>query len=170
MLTQKRKIQQMIKQMKGSPAPNFNLPRDGGDRLCLSDLQGKSVVLYFYPKDDTSGCTNEALDFTRLKKKFEEIGVVVIGISPDNVEKHDKFKMKHGLDIILVSDEEKTTLQAYGVWVEKSMYGRKYMGVERSTFLIDSTGIIAEEWRKVSVSGHAESVLATATLLHRNGA
>ncbi|GAA5107104.1 peroxiredoxin [Bartonella jaculi] len=159
----------MIKQMKGSPAPNFDLPCDGGGRLRLSDLQGKSVVLYFYPKDDTSGCMSEALDFTRLKTKFDEIEVVIIGISPDNVEKHDKFKMKHGLDIILVSDEEKTTLQAYGVWVEKSMYGRKYMGVERSTFLIDSTGTIAEEWRKVSVSGHAENVLAAATLLHRNG-
>ncbi|EJF82186.1 peroxiredoxin [Bartonella doshiae] len=159
----------MIKQMKGSPAPNFDLPRDGGGRLCLSDLQGKPIVLYFYPKDDTSGCTNEAIDFTRLKTKFEEIGVVIIGVSPDSIEKHDKFKIKHGLDIILVSDEEKTTLQAYGVWIEKSMYGRKYMGVERSTFLIDSTGIIAEEWRKVNVSGHAENVLAAATLLHRNG-
>lgn len=155
--------------MKGSPAPNFDLPRDGGGRLCLSDLQGKPIVLYFYPKDDTSGCTNEAIDFTRLKTKFEEIGVVIIGVSPDSIEKHDKFKIKHGLDIILVSDEEKTTLQAYGVWIEKSMYGRKYMGVERSTFLIDSTGIIAEEWRKVNVSGHAENVLAAATLLHRNG-
>ncbi|WP_074380663.1 peroxiredoxin [Bartonella doshiae] len=159
----------MIKQMKGSPAPNFDLPRDGGGRLCLSDLQGKPIVLYFYPKDDTSGCTNEAIDFTRLKTKFEEIGVVIIGVSPDSIEKHDKFKIKHGLDIILVSDEEKTTLQAYGVWIEKSMYGRKYMGLERSTFLIDSTGIIAEEWRKVNVSGHAENVLAAATLLHRNG-
>ncbi|WP_409362016.1 peroxiredoxin [Bartonella heixiaziensis] len=158
----------MKQQMKGSPAPDFDLPRDGGSRLRLSDFLGKPIVLYFYPKDDTSGCTSEAIDFTRLKTKFEEIEVVVIGVSPDNVNKHDKFKMKHGLDIILVSDEEKTTLQAYGVWVEKSMYGRKYMGVERSTFLIDSTGTIAEEWRKVSVSGHAENVLAAATLLHRN--
>ncbi|MDM9996732.1 peroxiredoxin [Bartonella henselae] len=157
----------MTKQMKGTPAPDFNLPRDGGDKLCLSDLQGKMVVLYFYPKDDTSGCTSEALDFTRLKTKFDEIGVVIIGISPDNVKKHEKFKIKHALDIILVSDEEKTTLEAYGVWVEKSMYGRKYMGVERSTFLIDSTGTIVEEWRKVSVSGHAENVLAAATFLHR---
>ncbi|MGF7157670.1 peroxiredoxin [Bartonella heixiaziensis] len=158
----------MIQQMKGYPAPDFDLPRDGGGRLRLSDFLGKPIVLYFYPKDDTSGCTSEAIDFTRLKTKFEEIEVVVIGVSPDNVNKHDKFKMKNELDIILVSDEEKTTLQAYGVWVEKSMYGRKYMGVERSTFLIDSTGTIAEEWRKVSVSGHAENVLAAATLLHRN--
>ncbi len=154
--------------MKGSSAPNFDLPRDGGGKLCLSDLQGKIVVLYFYPKDDTSGCTSEAIDFTRLKKKFDEIGVVIIGISPDSIRKHDKFKTKHALDIILVSDEEKTTLEAYGVWVEKSMYGRKYMGVERSTFLIDTTGKIAEEWRKVSVPRHAEEVLAAAAFLHRN--
>ncbi|KEC55109.1 peroxiredoxin [Bartonella koehlerae] len=158
----------MTRQMKGTPAPDFNLPRDGGGKLCLSDFQGKMVVLYFYPKDDTSGCTSEAIDFTRLKTKFDEIGVVIIGMSPDNVKKHDKFKTKHALDIILVSDEEKTTLENYGVWIEKSMYGRKYMGVERSTFLIDPTGIISEEWRKVSVSGHAESVLAAATVLHRN--
>ncbi len=155
--------------MKGTLAPDFNLPRDGGEIVCLSDFKGKPVVLYFYPKDDTSGCTSEALDFTKLKTKFDEIGVVVIGISPDNVKKHDKFKVKHELDVILVSDEEKRTLEAYGVWVEKSMYGRKYMGVERSTFLIDAHGIITEEWRKVSVSGHAENVLAAATLLHRNG-
>lgn len=155
--------------MKGTLAPNFDLPRDGGGKICLSDLYGKCVVLYFYPKDDTSGCTCEAIDFTQLKAKFDEIGVVVIGISPDNVKKHDKFKTKHALDIILVSDEEKTTLEAYGVWVEKSMYGRKYMGVERSTFLIDKTGKILEEWRKVSVSGHAEKVLAAATLLHESG-
>ncbi|WP_375704160.1 peroxiredoxin [Bartonella sp. AD328YNZD] len=159
----------MINSMKGTLAPDFNLPRDGGEIVCLSDFKGKPVVLYFYPKDDTSGCTSEALDFTKLKTKFDEIGVVVIGISPDNVKKHDKFKVKHELDVILVSDEEKRTLEAYGVWVEKSMYGRKYMGVERSTFLIDAHGIITEEWRKVSVSGHAENVLAAATLLHRNG-
>ncbi|WP_455482503.1 peroxiredoxin [Bartonella sp. B35(2025)] len=158
----------MIKSMKGTFAPDFSLPRDGGDNVRLSDFRGKLVVLYFYPKDDTSGCTNEALDFTKLRTKFDEIGTVVIGISPDNVEKHDKFKMKHGLDIILVSDEEKTTLEAYGVWVKKSMYGRKYMGVERSTFLIDSTGKIAEEWRKVSVPGHAENVLAIATQQYYN--
>ncbi len=155
--------------MKGTSAPDFNLPCDGGSKLCLSDLKGKLVVLYFYPKDDTSGCTTEAVDFTRLKTQFDEIGAVVIGMSPDNINKHNKFKTKHELDVILVSDEEKTTLEKYGVWVEKSMYGRKYMGVERSTFLIDSTGKIAEEWRKVSVSGHAEKVLAAATLLHNNG-
>lgn len=158
----------MTKSMKGTLAPDFNLPRDGGETVRLSDFRGKPVVLYFYPKDDTSGCTSEALDFTQLKTKFDEIGVAVIGISPDNVKKHNKFKEKHGLDVILVSDEEKTTLEAYGVWGEKSMYGRKYMGVERSTFLIDANGTIAEEWRKVSVSGHAENVLAAAMLLHRH--
>ncbi|WP_336276791.1 peroxiredoxin [Bartonella sp. CB178] len=154
--------------MKGAIAPDFDLPRDGGERLTLSDLRGKIVVLYFYPKDDTSGCTSEALDFTRLKEKFDKIGAVIVGVSPDSVSKHDKFKTKHELDIILVSDEEKKTLSNYGVWVEKSMYGRKYMGVERSTFLIDTTGKIAEEWRKVSVSGHAESVLSAAELLHNS--
>ncbi|WP_273754193.1 peroxiredoxin [Bartonella sp. MM73XJBT.G] len=155
----------MTKSMKGTLAPDFSLPRDGGEMVCLSDFRDKPVVLYFYPKDDTSGCTSEALDFTKLKTKFDEIGVAVIGISPDNVKKHDKFKVKHGLDVILASDEEKTTLEAYGVWVEKSMYGRKYMGVERSTFLINANGKIIEEWRKVSVSGHAENVLAAAKLL-----
>ncbi|EJF75894.1 peroxiredoxin [Bartonella alsatica] len=159
----------MTKPMKGTLAPDFDLPRDGGGKVRLSGLQGKLVVLYFYPKDDTSGCTNEAIDFTRLKTKFDEIGVVIIGISPDNIQKHDKFKKKHALDIILVSDEEKTTLEAYGVWVEKNMYGRKYMGVERSTFLIDTTGKIVEEWRKVSVPGHADKVLAVAAVLHANG-
>ncbi|WP_208435842.1 peroxiredoxin [Bartonella phoceensis] len=158
----------MARSMKGIPAPDFDLPRDGGSKIRLSDFHGRCVVLYFYPKDDTSGCTNEALDFTRLKTKFDEIGVVVIGISPDNVKKHDKFKTKHTLDLILVSDEEKMALDAYGVWVEKSMYGRKYMGVERSTFLIDANGKIAEEWRKVSVPGHADKVLAAAVLLYHN--
>ncbi|WP_332065581.1 peroxiredoxin [Bartonella sp. CB189] len=159
----------MTKSMKGTLAPNFNLPCDGGGRVCLSDLKGKLIVLYFYPKDDTSGCTTEAICFTQLKTKFDEIGAVIIGMSPDNVKKHNKFKEKHELDIILVSDEEKMTLDKYGVWVEKSMYGRKYMGVERSTFLIDASGKIVEEWRKVSVSGHAQNVLAAAKLLYDQG-
>ncbi len=161
----KKKESAMTKPTKGDIAPDFDLPCDGGGQLRLSDLRGKPVVLYFYPKDDTSGCTSEAIDFTRLKIEFDKIGVIIIGISPDNVSKHDKFKAKHELDIILVSDEEKITLEAYGVWVEKSMYGRKYMGVERSTFLIDATGKIAEEWRKVNVSGHAENVLTAARAL-----
>ncbi len=124
----------MTRSIKGTFAPDFDLPRDNGGKIRLSSLQGKYVVLYFYPKDNTSGCTSEAIDFTRLKPKFDEIGVVLIGVSPDSIKSHEKFKTKHALNIILVSDEEKTTLESYGVWVEKSMYGRKYMGVERSTF------------------------------------
>jgi len=147
----------------GDLAPDFNLPRDGGAEQSLSQLRGKPVVLYFYPKDDTSGCTLEAHDFTALKPEFDKIGVEIIGMSPDKAAKHDKFKEKHELNITLVSDEEKTTLMAYGVWVEKSMYGRKYMGVERTTFLIDKTGKIAEIWHKVKVPGHAQAVLQAAS-------
>jgi peroxiredoxin Q/BCP len=143
----------------GQTAPNFNLPRDGGGTLALAELQGKKVVLYFYPKDDTSGCTAESIDFSARKPEFEKAGAIIIGMSPDSVKKHDKFKAKHGLEIDLVADEERKTLEAYGVWVEKSMYGRKYMGVERSTFLIDANGNIARIWRKVKVPGHAEEVL-----------
>src|SRR5688572_14355228 len=138
----------------GQTAPNFNLPRDGGGMLALAELQGKKVVLYFYPKDDTSGCTAESIDFSARKPEFEKAGAIIIGMSPDSVKKHDKFKAKHGLEIDLVADEERKTLEAYGVWVEKSMYGRKYMGVERSTFLIDADGNIAKIWRKVKVPGH----------------
>lgn len=147
----------------GDIAPDFNLPRDGGAEQSLSQLRGKPVVLYFYPKDDTSGCTLEAHDFTALKPEFDKIGVEIIGMSPDKAAKHDKFKEKHELNITLVSDEEKTTLMTYGVWVEKSMYGRKYMGVERTTFLIDKTGKIAEIWHKVKVPGHAQAVLQSAS-------
>lgn len=147
----------------GDLAPDFNLPRDGGAEQSLSQLRGKPVVLYFYPKDDTSGCTLEAHDFTALKPEFDKIGVEIIGMSPDKAAKHDKFKQKHELNITLVSDEEKTTLMNYGVWVEKSMYGRKYMGVERTTFLIDKTGKIAEIWHKVKVPGHAQAVLQAAS-------
>lgn len=147
----------------GDIAPDFNLPRDGGAEQSLSQLRGKPVVLYFYPKDDTSGCTLEAHDFTALKPEFDKIGVEIIGMSPDKAAKHDKFKEKHELNITLVSDEEKTTLMNYGVWVEKSMYGRKYMGVERTTFLIDKTGKIAEIWHKVKVPGHAQAVLQAAS-------
>lgn len=147
---------------KGSEAPDFELPRDGGGSIRLSDLRGTPVVLYFYPKDDTSGCTAEASDFSALKAGFDELDAVVIGMSPDTAKSHDKFKAKHGLEIALVSDTGKETLQAYGVWVEKSMYGRKYMGVERSTFLIGRDGRIAEVWRNVRVPRHAEAVLEAA--------
>lgn len=146
----------------GESAPDFELPGDGGSTISLSALRGSIVVLFFYPKDDTSGCTTEALDFTSLKEEFDAIGVKVIGISPDSVKRHDKFKAKHGLTVTLASDEEKQVLEAYGVWVEKSMYGRKYMGVERTTLLIDSNGKIVRIWNKVKVAGHAAEVLSAA--------
>jgi len=146
---------------KGDMAPDFTLPADDGSQITLSSLRGKSVVLYFYPKDDTSGCTVEALDFTSLLPQFEAQGAVVLGLSPDGIDKHCKFKQKHKLGVTLLADEEKTVLQAYGVWAEKSMYGRKYMGVERSTFLIDAKGHIAEIWRNVKVPDHARNVLTT---------
>jgi peroxiredoxin Q/BCP len=143
----------------GAVAPDFELPAAGGGKIRLSDLRGRIVVLYFYPKDDTSGCTAEAIDFTRLKPQFEAVGATVIGMSPDPVKRHDKFRSKHELTIDLVADEDKANLQAWGVWVEKSMYGRKYMGVERTTAVVGTDGYIAEIWRKVSVPGHAEAVL-----------
>ena len=146
----------------GKKAPAFDLPSDGDGRIKLSGLKGQKVVLYFYPKDDTSGCTQEAIDFNGLRKQFEKANTVIIGVSPDSVKSHDKFKAKHELDFDLVSDESKTMLEAYGVWVEKSMYGRKYMGVERTTVLIDETGKIAQVWNKVKVPGHAKEVLAAA--------
>ncbi|MEN5083469.1 peroxiredoxin [Bosea sp. TWI1241] len=150
---------------EGSAAPDFTLPLAGGGTLTLSALKGRKVVLYAYPKDDTSGCTNEALDFTRLRKAFAAADTVIVGISPDSVARHDRFKAKYALDIDLVADEEHTVLEAYGSWVEKSMYGRSYMGVDRSTFLIDRDGKIARIWRKVKVKGHAEEVLLAAEAL-----
>lgn len=142
----------------GTVAPDFALPAEGGP-LRLSDLRGKPVVVYFYPKDDTSGCTREALDFSALAPQFAAAGATVIGISPDSVASHTKFKAKHDLAVSLASDETTETCLAYGVWARKSMYGRSYMGVERSTFLIDAEGRIAMVWRKVKVPGHAEAVL-----------
>ena len=143
----------------GQNAPQFELPRDGGGTLSLAELKGKPVVLYFYPKDDTSGCTAQAIDFTALKPEFEKAGAVVVGMSPDSAKSHAKFKTKHELGVDLVSDEARGTLEEYGVWVEKSMYGRKYMGVERTTFLIGPDGRIQRIWNKVKVPGHAEEVL-----------
>jgi thioredoxin-dependent peroxiredoxin len=143
----------------GSPPPDFTLPRDGGGTITLSGLRGKPVILYFYPKDDTSGCTQEAIEFSGLRPQFEKLGATVIGMSPDPVKKHDKFKTKHDLKVDLVADEDKAIIEAYGLWVEKSMYGRKYMGVERTTYLIDSAGKIAKIWNKVKVPGHAAEVL-----------
>ncbi|PPB81732.1 peroxiredoxin Q/BCP [Albidovulum inexpectatum] len=143
----------------GDPAPDFTLPATGGGSISLSELLPRKVVLYFYPKDDTPGCTTEALDFTRLATEFEQAGAVVVGISKDSVAKHDKFAAKHGLNIILASDEDGDTCERYGVWVEKNMYGRKYMGIERTTFLIGGDGRILRIWPKVKVKGHAEEVL-----------
>ena len=143
----------------GDIAPQFDLPRDGGGSLSLAAFQGKPVVLYFYPQDDTTSCTNEAIGFSQLKPEFEKAGAVVIGLSPDSVKKHDKFKAKHDLTVDLVADEERKVIEAYHLWVEKMMYGRKYMGVERATFLIGKDGRIARIWRQVRVNGHAEQVL-----------
>jgi peroxiredoxin Q/BCP len=143
----------------GSPAPAFSLPGPGGTDVSLSSLAGRKVVLYFYPKDDTSGCTQEAKEFNELKAAFAAAGAEVIGVSPDSPKSHGKFAGKYGLDLTLLSDEAKETLGAYGVWVEKSMYGRKCMGVERTTVLIDAEGRIAKVWSKVKVPGHAKEVL-----------
>lgn len=147
---------------EGKKAPAFTLPGDNGEKIKLSDLKGAPVVVYFYPKDNTPGCTKEAIAFTELKPDFEKLGAVIIGISPDSPQSHDKFIAKHELGIRLASDEDQKVAEKYGVWVEKSMYGRKYMGVERSTFLLDSAGKIAKIWRKVKVKGHAEAVLEAA--------
>ena len=149
----------------GQKAPDFELPTDAGGSVKLSKLKGHPVVVYFYPKDDTSGCTKEAQEFTALAPAFAKAGVRVIGISPDSVAKHAKFRAKYDLGIELAADEERKAIEAYGVWVEKSMYGKKYMGVDRSTFLVDGTGKIARAWRKVKVPGHADEVLAAAVAL-----
>ncbi|MFE1601894.1 thioredoxin-dependent thiol peroxidase [Methylobacterium sp. ID0610] len=149
----------------GDPAPDFSLPATGGETISLTSLKGRKAVLYFYPKDDTSGCTLEAKAFNDLRDAFAAADTVVIGISPDPMKSHDKFREKYGLDFPLVSDEEKAMLQAYGVWVEKSMYGRKYMGVERTTVLIGRDGRIAQVWPKVKVPGHADAVLKAARAL-----
>ena len=149
----------------GDNAPDFTLPRDGGGTITLSALRGKPVVLFFYPKDDTEACTTEAKDFTAAKADFEAPGVALVGLSPDPVKKHDKFVKKHELGVPLASDESLGTLEAYGVWKEKSMYGRTYMGVERTTMLVDAEGRIAEIWRKVKVAGHVEAVLDAARKL-----
>ena len=150
----------MAKALKpGDPAPPFDLPTAGGGHVSLASLKGKRVVVYFYPKDDTPACTQEALSFTEKAKAFAGAKAQVIGISRDTVAKHDKFSAKYGLQVTLASDEDGKVCERYGVWVEKSMYGRTYMGVERATFLIDEKGKIIEIWRKVRVPGHVEDVL-----------
>ena len=144
----------------GDVAPGFTLPRDGGGEVTLKDYAGKWVVLYFYPKDDTSGCTKQAISFSEHGAAFAAKNAVVLGVSPDGVKSHDKFRDKHSLSVILLSDEEKKVLELYDVWKEKSMYGKKYMGVERTTYLISPDGKIAKVWNKVKVPGHSEDVLS----------
>jgi peroxiredoxin Q/BCP len=155
----------MVTLSPGDKAPNFKLATDGGGAVSLAELKGHPFVLYFYPKDDTSGCTKEAIGFSEERKKFEKLGVSVVGVSKDSVASHDKFKSKHKLKITLGSDPQTKTAEAYGVWVEKSMYGRKYMGMDRATFLVDAKGVIHDVWRKVKVPGHVEAVLAAAKSL-----
>ena len=154
MATKKKEI------IEGSKAPRFDLPTDSDGRARLADFAGAPLVLYFYPKDDTSGCTKEALDFTAAARSFSRLGAAVLGVSKDSIAKHDKFKSKHALKVTLASDEEGEVVEAYGSWVEKTLYGRKYMGIDRSTFLIDGKGVIRKIWRKVRVPGHVEDVLA----------
>jgi thioredoxin-dependent peroxiredoxin len=149
----------------GQPAPDFTLPRDGGGTVSLSTLRPGKVVLYFYPKDDTPGCTLEAQDFSARADAFAAAGTTVIGISKDSVKSHDKFCKKHGLSVILASDEGGTTCEDYGVWAEKSMYGKTYMGIERTTVLIGGDGRVAQVWPKVSVKDHADAVLEAARAL-----
>ncbi len=146
----------------GDKAPTFLLPTTGGGQVNLAKLKGKTVVLFFYPKDDTTACTQEALNFTEKADEFEALGAVVVGVSRDTVRSHDRFVAKHGLRVRLGADTDGVVTERYGVWVEKSMYGRKYMGIERSTFLIDGTGKLVKTWRKVKVAGHVEEVLAAA--------
>ena len=141
------------------PAPDFTLPRDGGGEVTLSALQGAPVVLFFYPRDDTSGCTKEAIAFTGLNDQFEAAGAKVFGISKDSIAKHDKFRDKHALGIPLLSDEHGDVCERYAVWKEKSMYGKKFMGIERTTVLIAADGTVAQVWPKVKVPGHADAVL-----------
>ena len=143
----------------GNKAPSFELPNQNGNIVKLSDFSGKWLVAYFYPRDDTPGCTVEAKEFTELKKMFEANGATILGVSPDNEAKHCKFIDKHGLKIDLLADSEKSMLSDYGVWQEKSMYGKTYMGVVRTTYLIDPDGNIAEAWTKVKAKGHADAVL-----------
>jgi peroxiredoxin Q/BCP len=147
---------------EGDIAPDFKLMINDGSELVLSDLKGAPVVIYFYPKDNTSGCTKEALDFTEKLPEFKKLGIRIVGISPDSVKKHVNFIEKHDLMITLAADEDKSVAEQYGVWAEKKMYGRTYMGIIRSTFLIDENGRIAKIWRKVRVTDHASAVLEAA--------
>jgi len=146
--------------IEGSKAPTFDMATADGGRVSLDALKGRNIVLYFYPKADTPGCTTESQDFSALIADFEQIGTTVIGVSRDPVKKLDRFKAKHDLKVVLASDEPEDVTEAFGVWVEKTLYGRAYMGIERATFLIDGTGVVRRVWRKVSVKNHAAEVLA----------
>lgn len=150
---------------EGDKAPSFALETDGGGKVSLKDFAGRPLVLYFYPKDDTAGCTKEAIDFSADAASFKKLGIPIVGVSKDSVAAHDRFKQKHKLKVVLGSDPEGKVIESYGSWIEKSMYGRKYMGIDRSTFLIDGKGKIAKIWRKVRVPGHVEEVLAAARSL-----
>jgi peroxiredoxin Q/BCP len=151
--------------IEGSKAPAFDMATADGGRVSLDALKGRNVVLYFYPKADKPGCTTESQDFSALIADFEQIGTTVIGVSRDPVKKLDRFKAKHDLKVVLASDEPEDVTEAFGVWVEKTLYGRAYMGIERATFLIDGTGVVRRVWRKVSVKNHAAEVLAAARSL-----
>ena len=153
----------------GAPAPEFEMPATGGRTVRLADMKGKPFVLYFYPKADTPGCTKEACAFQEAMPNFQGIGLDVIGVSPDKLKPIEKFAAKYNLTFALASDEDHAVAEKYGTWVEKSMYGKKYMGIDRTTFLIDRAGRIAKAWRKVSVTGHAEDVLKAAEALHLAG-
>ena len=146
--------------IEGRKAPDFSAPTDGGGKLKLSDLRGKPVVLYFYPKDDTPGCTTEACGFRDAAPAFKKLKAQVVGVSKDSVARHDKFKAKYKLPFPLVSDEDGKICEKYGTWIEKSLYGRKYMGIDRATFLIDKDGVVRNAWRKVKVAGHVDEVQA----------
>lgn len=143
----------------GDKAPDFDLPTDGASNASLNAFPGKNIVIYFYPKDDTPGCTKESIAFTELGGAFEKLDTVIVGVSKDTVAKHAKFRAKHNLGVVLASDEDGAMIERYGAWVEKNMYGRKYMGIERCTYLIDASGVVRQIWRKVKVKDHAEAVL-----------
>ena len=149
----------------GDKAPDFRLETDSEGPVSRAGLKGKAYLVYFYPKDDTSGCTREAMDFTAAARKFTNLGVFVLGVSKDSVKSHEKFRAKHKLKVALGSDPDLKMAQDWGVWGEKTLYGRKYMGMERATFLVDAKGVIAAAWRKVKVPGHVEAVLAAAKAL-----
>lgn len=150
---------------EGKKAPVFRGKTDGDGKIALSDFKGRKLVLYFYPKDDTPGCTKEAVGFTERAKEFAKLDTAIVGVSRDTVAKHDKFKNKYDLAVTLLSDEDGSVCEKYGVWVEKKNYGRTYMGIERSTFLIDEKGVVRKAWRKVRVNGHVDAVLEETKLL-----